>query len=182
MLMQMALAAALRERPGPESEEQRRAREARQRERLAELKADAARQVTESLESIFSQLSPPSRNMFAELSRRLCSDDSQRLRVASALLIADGLPRNPSIEVLVAQLADREEERAGALLRLGEGYNKGRQKEVLRWQRAKRAWLAAHRRNRPKRAVAEAMLASGFKKSVVYRRARDENWSAELSR
>ena len=182
MLMQMAIAAALRARPGPESEEQRREREARQRKRFAELEADAARQVTESLESIFSQLSPTSRNMFAELSRRLCSDDIQRLRVASALLIADGLPRNRSIEVMVALLTDREEERAYSLRRLADQYNKGRQKDDLRWQRAKRAWLAAHRRHRPKRAIAEAMLAGGFKKSAVYERARDENWSAELSR
>lgn len=182
MLMQLALAKVLSEWPGPESEEQRREREARQRKRLADLQADAARQVTETLESILSQLSPDSRNRFAGLSRQLCSDDSQRLRLASALHVADGLPRNAGIEVLVALLADNDAERAASLRRLADRYNKGRQKDDMRWQQAKQAWLDAHRRKRPRRAVIEAMKVSGFKKSAVYERARLENWRAEVSR
>jgi hypothetical protein len=180
MLTALYLEEMLRSRHGNETVEQRREREERQKKRLADLKADAERQVTEARDRIVAQLPEEARAFLAAMTRRRQLDISQQLRWATALLDTEGLDEGPRFAVLVSLLTDDEQERTKVLLRLARRYNRGRPKDDLRWARAKEAWLAAHMRGRAHRAVPDAMKASGFGKSAVYERARRESWSAEL--
>jgi hypothetical protein len=182
MLTQMALAEELLKRGPHESPEQLRERAERLRKHVADLKADTERRVAEELGGIVARLSPWSRGMLADLTRRRQLDGSQQRRWAGALLETEGLEQEPRIVALVGLVTDDEQERTEMLLRLAGRYNRGRPKDDLRWARAKEAWLAAHMRERAHQAVPDAMKASGFGKSAVYERARREDWSAALSR
>jgi 16S rRNA C1402 (ribose-2'-O) methylase RsmI len=173
---------ALRELLASDTPEQRREREERLRQQVANLKAETERQLAEALASIVAQLSRRTRALLSEVTRTLQLDSSQQLQWAIALLDTEGLDWKPRREVLLSRLGEDEQERNAALLRLASKYNRGQTKNERLWALAKEAWLEAHRRGRKHRAVADAMKAGGFEKTAVYERAKKENWRAALSR
>lgn len=174
---QMAMAAALR-RWSPSSPDDIK----KQAQRLAAIKEDAERQVAEALKGILSQLPPDDARVHAGMTQSLRWDSTAQLRAADALLQTVGLPRKARVAVLTLQLSKNETERVDAMLSVARRYNAGQQKDELRWKRAKRAYLEAHRRGKPHKAVADAMAAGHFKKSAIYERAKLEKWLDQVDR
>jgi hypothetical protein len=172
--LQMARAMALRW-PRPLSPERRE----KQGQRLAALKEDAERQLAESLKRILDQLPPHDARLHAGMAQILRWDSTTQLRAAVALFVTKGVPPKARLEVLVIQLSPDATERLNAAITLAQRFNRGRQKDEERWIRAKRAYLEAHRRGKPQRAVPDAMAAGQLKKSAIYERAKLEKWLAQ---
>lgn len=172
MRYQLALAKVLRERANPEEE-------ASQRQHWADLRAEEERRFTQELDGVVSQLSPEMRRFFDKQWSKSTPNDEQ-LRAAEVLLAAQSYPKAPLIEMVVGLLENDPKKRIEALQRLASRYNVGQSRDEARWGRAKRAWINAHKRGRPNRAIPDAMEAGGFGKSAVYQRSKEENWRAEV--